>query len=266
MKVLVVVSEDLVYRNVAGYDKLEKMLDFLERDPETQMYLRMANIMAVSRLLYNDHGVVHSRIVAGSALEIHKILTEYGIEHSVVKDMIGDLEDSMLVTLAGAYLHDIGNSIHRVMHHLHGCILANNILMRILPKIYPNDLRKRYLIKQEILHCIFSHDENVPALSTEASIVKVADGVDMAEGRARIPYRTGKVDIHSLSALAIKKVHIIKELHSSRPIKIIVEMENEAGIFQVEKVLGEKLRTSGIAKFVEVIALKKGIEIKALAI
>lgn len=262
---MVIVSEDLVYKNVRGYNKLEKMLTLLESDTETQMYLRMANIMAVSRLMYNDHGVVHSRIVAGSALEIHKILTEYGIEHSVVKDMVGDLEDSMLVTLAGAYLHDIGNSVHRVLHNLHGCILANNILSRILPKIYSNP-KKRYLIKQEILHCIFSHDESVMALSTEAGIVKVSDGVDMAEGRARIPYRTGKVDIHSLSALAIKKVHIVKDLNSQRPVKIIVEMENEAGIFQVEKVLGEKLKTSSIAKYVEVIALKKGVEIKALAI
>ena len=263
---MVVVSEELVYKNVLGYNKLERILEMLERDIETQSYLSMANIMAVSRLLFNDHGVVHSRIVAGSALEMHKILSEYGIEHSVVKDMVGDVEDSMLVALVGAYLHDIGNSIHREMHHLHGCVIADKILSRMLPKVYPNDTRKRYRIKQEILHCIFSHDENIPALSTEASIVKIADGVDMAEGRARLPYRTGKVDIHSLSALAIKKVHIVKDLDSPRPIKILVEMENEAGMFQVEEVLGKKMRTSGIAKYVEVIALKKGIEIKALAL
>ncbi|RLE75697.1 MAG: hypothetical protein DRJ56_05330 [Thermoprotei archaeon] len=106
----------------------------------------------------------------------------------------------------------------------------------------------------------------MPALSTEASIVKVADGVDMAEGRARIPYRTGKVDIHSLSALAIKRVHIVKDLSSPRPIRILVEMENEAGMFQVEEVLGRKMMTSGIAKYVQVVALKKGVEIKALAL
>mgnify|MGYP000200342809 CR=1 FL=1 len=263
---MVLVSEELVYRNVLGHDKLEKMLELLESDVETQSYLRMANIMAVSRLMFNDHGVVHSRIVAGSALEMHKILTEYGIEHNVVRDMVGDLEDSMLVTLAGAYLHDIGNSIHREMHNLHGCIIADKILSRLLPKIYPEDRRKRLCIKQEILHCIFSHDESVPALSTEASIVKVADGVDMAEGRARIPYRTGKVDIHSLSALAIKRVHIVKDLSSPRPIRILVEMENEAGMFQVEEVLGRKMMTSGIAKYVQVVALKKGVEIKALAL
>ena len=261
---MVIVSEDLVYRNVKGYDKLERMLELLESDSEVQSYLRMANIMAVSRLMFNDHGVVHSRIVAGSALEMHKILTEYGLEHSVVKDMVGDIEDSMLVTLAGAYLHDIGNSIHRTMHNLHGCFLADKILSRLLPKIYQTERKKRYCLKQEILHCIFAHDEHVLALSTEASIVKVADGVDMAEGRARIPYRTGKVDIHSLSALAIKKVHIIRNISISRPIKIVVEMENEAGIFQVEEVLGEKIKTSGIAKYIEVVAMKKGIEIKAL--
>ena len=88
----------------------------------------------------------------------------------------------------------------------------------------------------------------------------MADGTDMAEGRARIPYRTGKVDIHSLSALSITKVEI--EKGDKKPVQILVSMDNPAGVFQIEQVLERKMKTSGIQDLVEVIALEKGVEIR----
>lgn len=129
----------------------------------------------------------------------------------------------------------------------------------MLPAIY-EDPKKARDVKFEILHTIFAHDEEVVALSLEAGIVKVADGLDMAEGRARIPYKKGKLDIHAFSALAIKTVEILEG--GKRPIKVIVDMENEAGIFQVEEVLGRKIRTSGIGRLIEIEALKKGVKLK----
>jgi metal-dependent HD superfamily phosphatase/phosphodiesterase len=45
----------------------------MEKDQEIQSYLKMANIMAVKRLGYNNHGPVHARIVSGSALEIFNV-------------------------------------------------------------------------------------------------------------------------------------------------------------------------------------------------
>jgi metal-dependent HD superfamily phosphatase/phosphodiesterase len=88
----------------------------------------------------------------------------------------------------------------------------------------------------------------------------VADGTDMAEGRARIPYKTGKVDIHSLSALAIERVEITEG--TEKPVRLMVHMDNVAGVFQAEEVLGRKIRTSGIQGLVEVTALENGREIK----
>ncbi|OYT43238.1 hypothetical protein B6U84_06365 [Candidatus Bathyarchaeota archaeon ex4484_40] len=104
-------------------------------------------------------------------------------------------------------------------------------------------------MKTEILHCIFSHDENVKCLTVEAGSVKVADGTDMAEGRARIPYEAGKVDIHSLSALSIREVRVVKG--EDVPVRIEVDMDNPAGVFQIEHVLGRKISTSGIEEWVE---------------
>ena len=115
-------------------------------------------------------------------------------------------------------------------------------------------------LKSEILHSIFSHEEEIKCLSVEAGAAKIADGTDMARGRARIPYRTGKVDIHSLSALSITKVEI--EKGKRKPVQILVSMNNPAGVFQIEEVLDRKLKTSGIQDLVDVIALEKGIQIR----
>ena len=94
----------------------------------------------------------------------------------------------------------------------------------------------------------------------EAGAAKVADGTDMAQGRTRIPYRTGKVDIHSLSALSITKVEI--EKGNRKPVQIFVSMNNPAGVFQIEEVLEKKIQTSGIQHLVDIIALEKGIQIR----
>ncbi|MEM1583884.1 MAG: HD domain-containing protein [Nitrososphaerota archaeon] len=260
---MVLVSPTLVKQKVKSYPILEKAFTILEESVEVQSYLLMANVTAVQRLMYNDHGPVHSRIVAGSALEIMDILLENGYTSSIVKDSVGDEVDSRLVAMMGAYLHDIGNAIHRSLHHVTGVALASRFLPRILMKIYKDNV-KPYRLTPEILHCILAHDERERALSLEAGVSKVADGTDMAGGRARIPYKHGKSDIHALSALAIKKVEIIQSEDEKRPVKIIVDMENEAGIFQIEQVLGLKIQTSGIAQAVEIEALKNGLHFKTL--
>lgn len=255
---MVAVSPDLVYTHLKE-PRVARMFRLLEKDAEVQGCLRMANVMAVDRLRYNDHGPVHSRISAGSALEVFRILAGR-VTPTTVENGLCDVEGAQLVVLCGAYLHDIGNMVHRVDHHIHGCTIAGPILGRLLPEVYPDNPELPMRLKAEILHAIFTHDEDVQCLSTEAGSAKVADGTDMAEGRARIPYRTGKVDIHSLSALSIKKVEIVEG--DEKPVRILVSMDNPAGVFQIEQVLGRKISTSGIEDLVEVVALEKGRELK----
>jgi metal-dependent HD superfamily phosphatase/phosphodiesterase len=251
---LVRVSPHLVREKVAGHDVLERALAFLEEDDEVQTYLNLCNDMVVKRLFYNDHGPVHSRIVAGAALEIMDILSQAGVKPTLIAEGEYALEDAKLVVLLGAYLHDIGNMIHRDFHHITGTYLALGILGRCLPLLY--DERKRILkLQQEVLHCVLAHDESLRALSVEAGVVKLADGTDMAEGRARVPYRAGKSDIHSVSALAIRRVDILRG--RERPIEVVVTMDNEAGLFQVEEVYGRKIATSGLAQHI-LVKMKKG--------
>ncbi len=257
---MVVVSSELVHTHLKE-PNLRKMFQLLENDIEVQTYLHMANVMAVKRLRYNDHGPIHSRVTSGSALEIFKILSKR-VTPTTVRDGVCSLEEAKLIVLCGAYLHDIGNAIHRKDHHIHGYNIASQILDRLLSKVYPNNRSLTLRLKAEILHCIFAHDEDVQCLSMEAGSVKVADGTDMAEGRARIPYETGKVDIHSLSALSIRKVEIVEG--EAYPVRILVNMDNPAGVFQMEYVLGRKIASSGIGSWVEVVALENGKEIKTI--
>jgi metal-dependent HD superfamily phosphatase/phosphodiesterase len=178
---MVTVSSNLINDHL-DVPKVEQMFRLLETDLEIQNTLRMSNVMAVERLKYNDHGPVHSKIVAGSALEIFNLLIQE-VTPTTVKNKVCSLEDAKVVILCGSYLHDLGNSIHRLDHNFHSCVIANPILDRILKKVYPEDQGLAVRLKSEILHCIFSHEDEVECLSVEAGAAKIADGTDMARGR-----------------------------------------------------------------------------------
>ena len=256
---MVQISTNLIFTHLKE-PPLQRMFQLLENDPEVQGCLQMSNVMTVNRLMYNDHGVIHSRITAGSSLEIFDLLIKK-VERNTDQNGIS-MTDARIIVLCGAYLHDIGNSIHRVDHHLHGCNIAQSILDRLVGQVYTDDQEIALKIKHEILHSIFAHDDEVQCLSLEAGAITVGDGTDMAEGRARVPYNAGKVDIHSLSALSIESVEI--EQGVLKPVRILVHMDNTSGVFQVEEVLGRKIQTSGIAPYLEVVALMNGEELKTL--
>jgi metal-dependent HD superfamily phosphatase/phosphodiesterase len=257
---MVTVSKRLVFRHLKE-PRVKKMFELLENDIEVQSYLQMGNLMVVKRMYYNDHGPVHARICTGSAMELFKLLTNR-IDPTTITQGITDMEGAKLIVLCGSYLHDLGNCIHRFQHSLHSCYLASPILDRLLSKLYPRNPGQVISLKCEILHTIYSHEEEIPCLSIEAGVAKVADGTDMAEGRARIPYRNGKTDIHSISALSILKVEL--EEGCVKAVKIKVNMSNPAGVFQVEEVVGKKLRTSGIQDHIELEAFQEGKKIRTV--
>src|SRR3984957_14607353 len=61
----------------------------------------------------------------------------------------------------------------------------------------------------EALHAIIGHRrEGGTPFTVEAGIVRVADALDMARGRSRVPFEVGHQNIHSLSAYAIEEVKI----------------------------------------------------------
>jgi hypothetical protein len=103
-----------------------------------------------------------------------------------------------------------------------------------------------------VLQAITSHRESGHPLTLEAGIVRVADALDIEEGRSRIPFERGRVSIHSVSAAAIDEV-VIGE-GTDRAVSVEIKMNNSAGLYQVDELLRAKLRGSGLEPYVEVVA------------
>ncbi|MHA1135421.1 MAG: phosphohydrolase [Candidatus Thorarchaeota archaeon] len=231
-----------------------EMYQYLSGSPKVQSYLRTANRMAVSRLGYTDHGPVHAEVATWNALRVFDILDET-FQPNVVAEGIGDVDDARLIVLASTYLHDIGMVVHRNEHNQAAIQLASPILESKLMNIY-NDPGKATDILSFILHGIYAHDDDTQCLTLEAGITKIGDGADMTKGRTIVPFQKGKVDIHSVSAMAIN--NIILEKGDKKPLRITVAMDNPAGVFQVQAVLEKKLSTSSLQDHVDIDVLVNG--------
>lgn len=236
-------------------EKLEKVVKAVQTDVELNTLLQCANVTAINRLQYSDHGPVHVKIVANVALELLRRLVKEGLTPNVVKDHGLDGQDAEVIVVLGSLLHDIGMVVHRVDHDKNSAMIAFNVLDNVLGSY---DKKTATIIKAEVLHCVFSHEEEIRPLTVEAGIVTIADALDMSEGRARIPFDAGKVDIHSVSALAISQVNI--EKGKKKPVHIRVEMTNSAGIFQIDNLLKPRIDFSGLKDYIDVIAEVTGKE------
>jgi hypothetical protein len=206
------------------------------------------------RLEMSDHSWVHVQVVLNIALRLLRLLVKGGIEPAMVSDHEMKDRDSEVVVAGGALLHDVGMSIHRVDHEAYSLFLAADRLDGLLADCY--DEPERTVVISEILHAIIGHRRRGEPITVEAGVVRVADALDMAQGRSRIPIEGGRYGIHALSAAAIDEVRI--EAGEERPVKVEIEMNNSAGIFQVDDLLATKLRGTPLEGHVEVSAQVKG--------
>jgi metal-dependent HD superfamily phosphatase/phosphodiesterase len=249
--------KDEILSRLKDRPKARSAFERIYADQEVTSYLNMANVMAVKRLGYNDHGPVHAAIAANNSLKILDLIAARS-PPTIVNEAEGDMDDSTLVTVIGAYLHDIGNAVHRRDHQIHAIPLAQPLVKRLTEEIY-GQTPKAIQIECEILNTVYSHEEDIRCVTVESGCARVGDGTDMEKGRARYPYRRRSIDIHSLSAMSIEKVEILRGRRT--PVLIRIHSTGTAGIFQVEKVLGEKIRTSGIARHITVQALVDGKDV-----
>jgi metal-dependent HD superfamily phosphatase/phosphodiesterase len=231
-----------------GNEKLEKILNFVETDIELATLWRCSNVMAVDRQRLNDHGPIHVKIVANRALKILRMLVSQNITPNVVEDYKMDFHDAEIIIFLASVLHDLGLSVVRDRHEVYSVPLAMDILKRCLPLVYKEE--QITIMLSEILHAVLTHHEPSFPFTLEAGVVKVADALDMEKGRARIPYENGSINIHSISAFAIEKVDILDG--EEKPVIIQIRMDNPAGVFQVDNLLGAKIKGSGLEEYIQV--------------
>jgi metal-dependent HD superfamily phosphatase/phosphodiesterase len=243
------VAKAQVHAPTRGNRKLEKFLEAVNADEKVRTWWYMAQITS-ERLGMSDHSWVHVQVVLNIALRLLRLLVKGGIEPAMVTDHGLRDRDAEVVVAGGALLHDVGMSIHRADHEAYSLFMVEQRLQTLLAEVY--DEPERTVVIAEILHAIIGHRRRGEPYTVEAGVVRVADALDMAEGRSRIPVEGGQYGIHALSAAAIDEIRI--EAGEERPVKIEIEMNNSAGIFQVDDLLATKLRGTPLEGHVEVVA------------
>ncbi len=236
-----------------GNRRLETLLDRVNADEELRAWWHMAQITS-ERLGMSDHSWVHVQIVLNIALRLLRLLVRAGVEPAMVSDHDMGRRDAEVVVAAGALLHDVGMSIHRADHEAFSLFLAERKLGELLDGIYRQP--ERAVIVSETLHSIIGHRRRGEPYTLEAGVVRVADALDMAQGRSRVPVEAGRMGIHALSAAAIDEVVI--EGGEELPVRLEIKMNNSAGIFQVDDLLATKLRGTPLEGHIEVLATIEG--------
>lgn len=250
--------ERVLLRHLPAGTPERKLGELLVADPYIQALQDQANIVAIKRLGYNDHGPVHMRQVAVNALVMLRLLHKAGVATSLEKEGAGSYDDAACGVLLAAFLHDLGMTVGRTDHELTGLIIARPIMERLLAQVYPDDVARRVAVLSLASEGIFGHMASRRIHSVEAGLVMIADGCDMEKGRARIPLllesedEGTQGDIHKYSANSIERVTISQG--TEHPIRIDVEMSSEVGFFQIEEVLLQKINMSPDKNLVEVYA------------
>src|SRR3954463_7446760 len=235
---------------VRGNRKLRTLIERVNNDRQLKGWWHVSNVNAVSRMEINDHSWVHIQIVTNIALKLLRQLTKHHVDTGLVRDFALKPEDAEVVVTLSALTHCIGMSVHRHGHEDFSLFLAEPKLRELLDGIY--DEPDLTVIVSEVLQGIISHRADGEPLTLEAGILRVADALDMEQGRSRIAFERGRVGIHSLSAAAIEDVAIGDG--EEKPIRIEITMNNSSGIYQVDGLLKAKLRGSGLEPYVEVVA------------
>jgi metal-dependent HD superfamily phosphatase/phosphodiesterase len=215
-----------------------------------QSFWKCANVMAIERMGYTDHGPTHVKIVANLALKLLRILVDRQVKPSIVRNYGMKNDDAEVVVVLGAIFHDLGMVVARQDHEKYSVLIALEFIEKFLTPIYSED--ERAIICSEVLHAIVAHEQPNKPLTVEAGIVGIADALDMEAGRARIPFESGKIDIHAVSALSIEKVEIIEG--EQKPVTIKITMSNSAGVFQIDELLKPRIEKSGLQEYFHVIA------------
>ena len=253
------IAEAAVRAPTRGNRRLERFLAAVNDDEQVRAWWYMSQVQA-ERLGMSDHSWVHMQIVLNIALRLLRLLVKAGVEPAMVLDHGMSARDAEVVVAGGALLHDVGMSIHRADHEAYSLFLASGALERLLADSYKEP--QRTIVAAEILHAIIGHRRRGEPYTVEAGVVRVADALDMAQGRTRIPIEAGQEGIHSISAAAVDEVRI--EAGEERPVRIEIELNNSAGIFQLDDLLATKIRGTPLEGRVEVVAEIEGESEKRL--
>ena len=245
------IAEVRIRAPTRGNRRLERFLEAVNGDSHVKALWHVSAVNASRRLGLTDHSWVHIQIVLNIGLRLARILFRRGISPSVTADYGMSDHDAEVVIAAACLFHCVGMSIHRNDHERYSLFLTADRLGSLLEGVYEEP--EQTVIVSEAMHAIIGHrSKGGEPFTVEAGILRVADALDMARGRSRMEFEAGRLDIHSISAYAIEDVKISPG--EDRAVRVEIAMSNSAGIYQVDELLANKLRGSGLEEHIEVIA------------
>lgn len=245
------IAEVRIRAPTRGNRRLERFLEAVNADSHVKALWHVSAVNASRRLGLTDHSWVHIQIVLNIGLRLARILFRRGISPSVTADYGMSDHDAEVVIAAACLFHCVGMSIHRNDHERYSLFLTADRLGSLLEGVYEEP--EQTVIVSEAMHAIIGHrSRGGEPFTVEAGILRVADALDMARGRSRMEFEAGRLDIHSISAYAIEDVKISPG--EDRAVRVEIAMSNSAGIYQVDELLANKLRGSGLEEHIEVIA------------
>lgn len=230
--------------------RLQALVERLNADEELRQLWRCANVNVVDRLGRGDSGEVHARIVANAALKLLRLLRDAGEHPGVTAQHRLAPDEAEVVVVLAAALHDVDLAIHPDPLFA-GLSLAALKARDLLAALYP--VRERTILLAEVLHAISALPAEARCLTLEAGVLKVADVLDMTKGRMRLPGEQGQ---GGGSPAMVDEVSI--QRHRTPPVRVLIHLSTAGGARQVETLLGDRLRLTGLAACVEVLAQPAG--------
>ena len=146
--------------------KLKHVIDKVKEDRKLQSFWKCANVMAIDRMGYTDHGPTHVKIVANLALKLLRILMESQVKPSIVRNYGMKNEDAEVIVVLGAIFHDLGMIVIRNDHEKYSVLIALEFIEKFLTPIYSEE--ERAIISSEVLHAIVAHEQPNKPLTVEA--------------------------------------------------------------------------------------------------
>lgn len=223
--------------------RLQTLVERINADEELRQWWRSANLMAVERLGLSDHGETHIRIVANASLRLLRLLMESGLTTATANQPGLGREEAEVVVVLAAALHDIGLAIHYDQHQDFGLPLALDKARQLLANLYP--VRERTILLAETLHAIVTHHTGRRCLTLEASVLRVADALDMTKGRSRTP---------ADRALTVGIEEVTLQRGERCPVRIQIRMTQATGVGYAETILRERLHETLLSGQVEAVA------------
>src|ERR1044072_3519876 len=183
---------------VRGNRKLRTLIERVNDDAQLKAWWHVSNVNAVARMEINDHSWVHIQIVTNIALKLLRQLTKHHVEPNVVGDYGMSRDDAEVIVALTALTHCVGMSVHRHGHEDFSLFLAEPKLRQLLEGLYEeHDITAVVL---EVLQGIISHRSDAQPLTLEAGILRVADALDMEQGRSRLAFERGRGGLPAPSA------------------------------------------------------------------